>query len=767
MAYRQYGNVINTLNIKAKNIFNWNTNYPDTYGYTNLNSVSAHTIIKRSGIKVATGTGQLLGFVPSLIGLNFDTASLILRNAGFTPDPNYIFSNSIGFQQYLAQGGYVSAQAPAPSSSSGTLLAFGSSVRMDVILYTTNPIDNSTVPNAPLWSNATSGDSSVTLTFLTPANGGSPITRYEYSITNGATWINVNLPINNTFTVSSLSNGVNYTFYIRAVNAKGNSASSSGVTKAPSSGSGGGQLTVPGAPTFTVSFITNTSFRIDLTPPTNNGGAEIIRYQHTLDNGVSWTNDFTNTGPITVSSLSPGSTFQVGLRAVNSVGSGNSSPIQSVSTTQVVPDLTGISVNSAKSIITASGYVYGDGTISASNNQFFLDYPGGYVTAQSPTAGATLAGGGTVRLDFTQYLSAPSFGTVPNVIGLTLSEAVTRIQQAGYSNISYVTTSDPNRVYQQIYAQNPVSGTAALVNTQITISYSDYTGSIAIPTNTVLPSITYDNLYVGSRFAAVPGSWTDSPTSYAYQWFDSNGNNFINATSATFIVGASAISRSVRLKLAATNAVGTSSYVSALNSYGPIKDLFQPTSIEYGLTNPRQSNQLNIRWSGGDSPFYFIGVYKPGTSSYVTTKIVTTESTSITGLQPGTNYYIQIFGNNNNEYSANSKTSEVLSTVYSAAAAVPVLNTATPSAGSISFTATKGSNTGALLLRLETTSGGSVPSAIPQFFGYNQSTNSVSGSYDTVGIPSGTYRLTAYGWNEDYNASITGSSVQLTINGVA
>ena len=763
MAYRQYGNVLNTLNIKAKNIFNWNTNYPDTYGYTNLNSVNAHTIIKRSGIKVATASGALLGFVPSIVGLTFDTASLILRNAGFTPDPNYIYSNSVGFQQYMSQGGYVSAQAPAPSSSSGTLLAFGSSIRMDVILYTTSPIDTSTPPNAPLWSNTSSADSSVTLTFLTPANGGSPITRYEYSITSGATWVNVNLPLNNTFTVSGLTNNVNYTFYIRAVNAKGNSASSSGVTKAPSSGSGGGAATVPGAPTFTVSFITNTSFRIDLTPPSNNGGAEIIRYQHTLNNGVTWVNDFTNTGPITVSSLNPGATFQVGLRAVNSVGNGNSSNIQSVSTTQIVPDLIGISVNSAKAIITASGYVYGDGTLSASNNQFFLDYPGGYVTAQSPASGLTLSGGGTVRLDFTQYLSAPSFGTVPSVINLTLSEAVTRIQQAGYSDIRYVTISDPNRVYQKIYAQDPVSGTSALVNTPITISYSDYTGTIAIPTNSTRPSITYDNLYVGSRFAAVPGSWTDSPTSYAYQWYDSNGNNFISANSATYTVNSSAVSRSVGLKLAATNTVGTSEYVSALNFYGPIKALAQPTLVEYGIISPRQSTQLNLRWSGGDSPFYFIGIYKPGTSSYVTTKIVTTESTSITGLTAGTNYYVQIFGNNNNEYSSGSKTSAVLSTTWPTASSTPVLNSATKSGNVINFTATKGSNTGALYMILETTSGGSVSNAVVQYFGYDQSTNNVSGAYTTTDIAAGTYRLTAYGWNEDYNTSLAGSSVQLTI----
>jgi len=156
-------------------------------------------------------------------------------------------------------------------------------------------------------------------------------------------------------------------------------------------------------------------------------------------------------------------------------------------------------------------------------------------------------------------------------------------------------------------------------------------------------------------------------------------------------------------------------------------------------------------------------VYKPGTSSYVATRIVTTESASITGLFEGTNYYVQIFANNNNEYSTGSKTSQVLSTVYPAASATPVLNTATKSGNAINFTATKGSNTGALYMILETTSGGSVSNAVAQYFGYDQSTNNVSGSYDITNIEAGTYRLTAYGWNEDYNTSLAGSSVQLTI----
>ena len=101
--------------------------------------------------------------------------------------------------------------------------------------------------------------------------------------------------------------------------------------------------------------------------------------------------------------------------------------------------------------------------------------------------------------------------------------------------------------------------------------------------------------------------------------------------------------------------------------------------------------------------------------------------------------------------------------MIAAASSTPVLNSAIKSGNVINFTATKGSNTGALYMILETTSGGSVQNAVAQYFGYDQSTSSVSGSYTVTDVAPGTYRLTAYGWNEDYNTSIAGSSVQLTI----
>jgi len=762
MAYKQYGNVLNTLNLKSKNIFNWNLNYYDKYGRINFNSKASHTYITRA-LSVATSTGVLVGYLPSVKNIDYNTASTILKNSGFTPYPTYIYTNNTAFQTYNALGGYVTTQNPAPSASSGQLVQFGSSIQLDVILYTSVPIVTTTVPNAPLWSNATSSDSSVTLTFVTPSNGGSSITRYEYSITNGASWIPIGLPTNNTFTVSGLVNNVSYTFYIRAVNSIGNSASSAGVSKAPSAGTGGGTVTTPGAPTFTTSFITNTSFRINLTAPSNNGGADIIRYQHSLDNGVTWTNDFTNTGPITISGLNPGQTYQTSLRAVNSAGAGAAANTQSVTTTQIVPDLVGLALNTAKTIISSSGYVYGEGTANASNNQYYLDFSGGLVNAQSPTYGSTLAGGGTIRLDYTVYLAAPSYGTVPNVIGLSYSEAITRIQQAGYSNIQQITTSEINKTYGQVYAQSPSAGTASLVNQLITITYSNYTGSLSIPTNSVAPTVTGDNNYIGAKFNVVPGTWTDSPTSYNYQWVDSNGNNFLNSTSSTFTAGTTAVSRSVGVKLSATNAAGTSSYVTSSNFIGPIKTLSKPTDIQYASTNPRSSTALSITWSGGDSPFYFVGVYKPGTVSYITTKIVAGQSTTITGLTAANNYYVQIFGNNNNEYTNDSYISAVLSTTFSALPITPVLNTAVKSGNNINFTATRGANNARIRVQLENTGGGVVAGTTYQDFGLDLTQSSISDSFNITGVSAGSYKLVAYGYNEDYGTSTSGSSLNITI----
>jgi len=85
-----------------------------------------------------------------------------------------------------------------------------------------------TVPNAPQSLSVTPGTASTAVTQATASwsapssNGGSAITRYEYSI-DGTNWTNNSTGLS--ATVTSLNKYASYTFYVRAVNVAGNSTS--------------------------------------------------------------------------------------------------------------------------------------------------------------------------------------------------------------------------------------------------------------------------------------------------------------------------------------------------------------------------------------------------------------------------------------------------------------------------------------------------------------------------------------------------------------
>jgi trimeric autotransporter adhesin len=84
-----------------------------------------------------------------------------------------------------------------------------------------------TVPEAPTVGTASPADSSATLTFTAGATGGSTITNYQYSL-DGSTYTAFSpAQTSSPLTISGLTNGTNYSFYIKAVNANGVSSASS------------------------------------------------------------------------------------------------------------------------------------------------------------------------------------------------------------------------------------------------------------------------------------------------------------------------------------------------------------------------------------------------------------------------------------------------------------------------------------------------------------------------------------------------------------
>jgi prepilin-type N-terminal cleavage/methylation domain-containing protein len=210
-----------------------------------------------------------------------------------------------------------------------------------------------TVPGAPTitstvarayYSGGGSGD--ITVSFTAPASdGGSPITLYEYSFDNGATWSSSgpSQPFSSPATIFNQSvfyTGGSGTFVMRAVNAVGAGTSSNTVSwTVPVPATAPGDPTLSGTPASApAGSIGNYSFTIPLTPPVNDGGSPItsytVRIYHaTDDTAFLEMGPFTATGgPQTVTfdafltsyyrfaSLCGRAAFRVGLLATNAVG---------------------------------------------------------------------------------------------------------------------------------------------------------------------------------------------------------------------------------------------------------------------------------------------------------------------------------------------------------------------------------------------------------------------------------------------------------------
>lgn len=117
------------------------------------------------------------------------------------------------------------------------------------------------------------------------------------------------------------------------------------------------------------------------------------------------------------------------------------------------------------------------------------------------------------------------------------------------------------------YSSGPTDpfGAATKDSEQASI-YATYTpasaAAAAPPANTALPTIS-GTAETGRTLTASAGSWTESPTSYAYQWerCDSTGANCANvsgATSSSYLLGSADAGCTMRVAVTATNSAGAS-----------------------------------------------------------------------------------------------------------------------------------------------------------------------------------------------------------------
>ena len=134
------------------------------------------------------------------------------------------------------------------------------------------PVASVTVPGIPTGVSASSGDSSATVKWTAPADdGGSSLTGYIITVRPGETIVTVDSARSTSEVVGSLTNGLSYTFTVKAVNAAGNSAESD-TTRSVT------PLGIPDAPTSVTASAGNTNALINWDAPSGDGGSSVTGY---------------------------------------------------------------------------------------------------------------------------------------------------------------------------------------------------------------------------------------------------------------------------------------------------------------------------------------------------------------------------------------------------------------------------------------------------------------------------------------------------------
>lgn len=146
----------------------------------------------------------------------------------------------------------------------------------------------------------------------------------------------------------------------------------------------------------------------------------------------------------------------------------------------------------------------------------------------------------------------------------------------GATNSTYTLQSSDlgNDITCQVTASNAGgAGTPATSNS---------VGPIAgVPVNSVAPVVSGSTTQ-GSTLSTTNGTWTNSPTGYSYQWFNSSTGAISGATSSTYVTQVSDIGDDIDCVVTASNSAGNGT-PAASNSVGPITSASSTPSLNFSV----------------------------------------------------------------------------------------------------------------------------------------------------------------------------------------
>jgi len=178
-------------------------------------------------------------------------------------------------------------------------------------------------PSAPTGLSVTyNGYNYATISFTPGSDYGSPITNYTYS-TDGISYTTFNPPVGAVSAVTvPFTHASSVTIYLEAINAYGSGQPGS-ITYSPSSGA-----TIPAPPIITSIIPTSNGGLINFIAGAN-GGSAITNYYYSTGSGFISSGQ--TTSPITITGLTPSSTYSIQLEAYNGVSPYYSAPSNTVS----------------------------------------------------------------------------------------------------------------------------------------------------------------------------------------------------------------------------------------------------------------------------------------------------------------------------------------------------------------------------------------------------------------------------------------------------
>jgi hypothetical protein len=243
------------------------------------------------------------------------------------------------------------------------------------------------VPGAPTIGAATAGNTQASVRFTAPAStGGSVITSYTVtSKPGGITASGASSPL----IVTGLTNGITYTFSVKATNAVGTGAASA----ASNSVKPTGPLAAPGAPVIGTATAGNAQASVRFAAPTSNGGSAIIIYTATSNpSGITASGA---SSPIAVTGLTNGTVYTFTVKATNAAGTGAASAASNAVTPSApltvpgAPTISSATAGNAQAsvIFTAPAANGGSAIISYT----VTSNPGGY-TATAASSPLTVTG---------------------------------------------------------------------------------------------------------------------------------------------------------------------------------------------------------------------------------------------------------------------------------------------------------------------------------------------------------------------------------------